>query len=285
MTEHRQAPRALQDQLSSLLGNRSRPCTPTLPYAPCITIIRPWYKQTNSPPRQTLPQPSTPDPPNLLARALPGRCPAEAEREGAPYVSRTGLGPTTPTAPQPARSPPPHTISSPAARHTSVCLPVCIPLLSHRTPGHSKLIDLVPTGLGPVICVFWSWWQRPKVMVACLASHALRTWDDWGCPDVRPLLPDPSSQHRPTSVLTAARLGSRPRFLDIGHARFPAASVPLRPQPSCELHAQFRPAHRLPHEVSPLRCPVPRTLQSTMPCGPVAVVHCFTSLSHPRPGT
>lgn len=105
----------------------------------------------------------------------------------------------------------------------------------------------------------------------CLASHALHTWDDWGCPDVRPLLPDPSSQHRPTSVLTAARLGSRPRFLDIGHARF---LPPLRPQPRATVHAQFRPAHRLPHEVSPLRCPVPRTLtlQSTVPlpaCSPL----------------
>lgn len=63
------------------------------------------------------------------------------------------------------------------------------------------------------------------MMVPCLASHALHTWDDWGCPDVRPLLPDPRSQHRPTSVLTAARLGSRPRFLDIGYASFSAASA------------------------------------------------------------
>lgn len=182
-------------------------------------------------PHQGRPSPSTQPliPPICWPVPSPADVPLRLRGKGAPYVSRTGLGPTTPTAPQPARSRPPHSISSPAARHTSVCLPVCIPLLSHRTPGHSKLIDLVPTGLGPVICVFWSWWQRPKVMVACLASHALRTWDDWGCPDVRPLLPDPSSQHRPTSVLTAARLGSRPRFLDIGHARFPAASASAAP--------------------------------------------------------
>lgn len=43
--------------------------------------------------------------------------------------------------------------------------------------------------------------------------------------------------------------------------------------------AQFRTAHRLPHEVSPLCCPVPPprascSLQSTMPC--VLVVHRFT---------
>lgn len=50
---------------------------------------------TKNPPGETLPPLSTPDPPNLLARARPGRCPAEAEEAGVPYVSRTGLGPTT----------------------------------------------------------------------------------------------------------------------------------------------------------------------------------------------
>lgn len=105
-------------------------------------------------------------------------------------------------------------------------------------------------------------------MVPCLASHAHHIWDDWGCPDVRSLAPAPRSQHRPTSALTAARLGSPPRFLDIGHARL---LVPLRPcgPRSYNLHAQFRPAHHLPHEVSPLRCPVPRTRPCHAPRSPL----------------
>jgi hypothetical protein len=114
------------------------------------------------------------------------------------------------------------------------------------------------------------------MMVPCLASHALRTWDGWGCPEVRALLPDPSSHHRPTSVLRAARLGSRPRFLNIGYASF---LPPLRPQSQSHAHAQaqFRPSHRLPHEVSPLRCPVPLShYHFNLPWPYLLVVHCFT---------
>lgn len=59
------------------------------PYAWCITNYQTVVQANKFPTKaRPSPPPSTPDPPNLLARALPGRCPAEAERKEKPPLCK-----------------------------------------------------------------------------------------------------------------------------------------------------------------------------------------------------
>lgn len=117
------------------------------------------------------------------------------------------------------------------------------------------------------------------MVVPRLASHAHHIWDDWGCPDVRSLVPGPkvtapthqcldSSQTRESTEISRHWLRQVSGFL---------------------LWSQL-PTY-LPSFAQPITCPMRSApfaapcLALNLPCYARPVVHCFTSLSCPRPCT